>query len=131
VRADVLSLLAVARSAGGDPAALKAAPAQAHLREILAPVTSKQENAGYFVMDPGGLYVARIVDDRIGERAVLGVAEAAVQALAGGRVFLAPTLRQRFTSTPMAFVMVPLRDAAGAAVAVFAFRIRPSRWAGS
>ncbi len=116
-------LIAVARRTGGDPAALKAAPAQAHLREVLAPVVSRQHNAGFFILDPGGLIVARIVDERVGERVVLTVADAAARVRDGRPVFLAPTLKQRFANVPMAFVMVPLRDASGAAIATFAFRI--------
>jgi eukaryotic-like serine/threonine-protein kinase len=129
VRDDIQSLLELARRTGGDPAALKAAPAQAHLREVLKPVVSRQENAGYFVMDPGGLYVARIVDERIGERAVLTVADAAAKALGGTPVFLPPTLKQRFAAVPMAFLLTPVYDASGKAIAVFAWRILPPRMA--
>ena len=127
VRADVSELLDLARRTAGDPAALKAAPAQARLREILNPVVSRQENAGYSILDRGGLIIARIVDARIGDRLVLGVADAASRALAGQRAFLPATLKQRFTDEPMAFLIVPLRDGAGAVVAAFAFRIRPEQ----
>ena len=127
VRDDVARLLALSRRTGGDPAALKAAPEQAHLREVLTPLVSRQENAGFSVFDAGGLFLARSVDERIGERAVLRVADAASHALRGGRAFLAPTLKQRFASTPMAFMMVPVRDAAGGVVAALAFRIPPDR----
>jgi len=123
VRRDVEALIALARRTGGDPAALKADSAQAHLREVLAPVVSRQHNAGFFVLDPGGLILARIVDERVGERVVLTVADAAARVRDGRPVFLAPTLKQRFANVPMAFVMVPLQDASGAAIATFAFRI--------
>jgi eukaryotic-like serine/threonine-protein kinase len=71
--------------------------------------------------------VARIVDDRVGDRAVSTVAEAAAKAFGGTPVFLAPTLKQRFAAVPMAFLMVPMRDASGQIVAVFAWRILPQR----
>jgi len=129
VRADVSDLIEVARRTAGDPAALKAAPAQAHLREIVGPVVSRQENAGYFILDRGGLIIARIVDERIGDRLVLGVADAASKALAGQRAFLPATLKQRFTNEPMAFLIVPLRDGSDAVVAAFAFRIHPKQMA--
>ena len=61
---------------------------------------SQQENAGFFVLDPGGLIVARIVDDRVGDHAVSTVAEAAARALDGKPVFLPPTLKQRFAAVP-------------------------------
>jgi eukaryotic-like serine/threonine-protein kinase len=127
VRAGVSDLIDLARRTAGDPAALKAAPAQAHLREILNPVVSRQENAGYFILDRGGLIIARIVDERIGDRLVLGVADAASKALAGQRAFLPATLKQRFANEPMAFLIVPLRDSSDAVVAAFAFRIRPEQ----
>ena len=129
VRADVESLIALARRTAADPAALKAAPAQAHLREILAPVVSRQQNAGFFVFDPGGLILARVVDDRVGERVVLTVADAAARVRDGRPVFLAPTLKQRFSNVPMAFLMVPVRDASGATIATFGFRIHAERMA--
>ena len=113
VREEVKTLIALARQTGGDPAALKAAPAQSRLREILTPVVSLQEDAGYFVLDPAGLIVARIVDARVGDRAVFTVADATARALEGKPVFLPPTLKQRFAAVPMAFLMVPLRDADG------------------
>jgi eukaryotic-like serine/threonine-protein kinase len=127
VRAEVESLIALARQTGGDAAALKAAPAQARLREILGPVVSRQENAGYFVIDTGGLIVARIVDERVGDHAVATVQEAVGRALGGVRVFLPPTLKQRFAAVPMAFTMVPLRDGSGKVIAVLAWRILPQR----
>ena len=90
VREDVPPLLALSRRTGGDPAALKAAPAQAALREILIPVVSRQDNAGYFVFDPGrpvpGAHRGRA--DR--RRAVLSVADAVAQALAGKGRFPPP-----------------------------------------
>ena len=127
--ADVESLLALARRTAADPAALKAAPAQAHLREILMPAVSRQQNAGFFVFDPGGLILARVVDDRVGERVVLTVADAAARVRDGRPVFLAPTLKQRFSNEPMAFLMVPVRDASGATIATFGFRIHAERMA--
>jgi hypothetical protein len=99
------------------------------LREVLTPVVSLQENAGYFVLDPAGLIVARIVDERVGDRAVATVAEATSRALEGKPVFLPPTLKQRFAAVPMAFLMAPLRDANGRVIAVFAWRILPQRMA--
>jgi eukaryotic-like serine/threonine-protein kinase len=129
VRQDVQELLDLSRQTGGDPAALKAAPAQARLREVLTPVVSLQENAGYFVLDPAGLIVARIVDERVGDRAVSTVAEATSRALEGKPVFLPPTLKQRFAAVPMAFLMAPLRGQNGRVIAVFAWRILPQRMA--
>ncbi|HET9317600.1 MAG TPA: serine/threonine protein kinase [Vicinamibacteria bacterium] len=129
VRDDVASLLALARRTGGDPAALKAAPEQARLREIIGPILEQEANAGFIVFDPNGLLVARIVDERVGDRATLGVADAVARAMDGKPVFLAPTLKQRFAEVPMAFLMVPMRDASGRPYAVFAFRILPQRMA--
>jgi serine/threonine protein kinase len=129
VRADVAELIEVARRSGGDQAALLAAPAQARLRQVVGPVVAQQENAGYFIIDPDGLFLARPVDARIGERAIMTVADAAARALEGATVFLPPTLKQRFAAVPMAFVMVPLRDASGRTVAVFGFRVLPQRMA--
>ena len=127
VRAEVAELLALARRTGGDAAALKAAPAQARLRDLLAPAISRQENAGFFVVDPSGLVIARIVDERVGTRLVLSVADVAAQALAGHRAFLPPTAKQHFAATPMAFLFVPVRETSGANVAALAFRIAPEQ----
>jgi serine/threonine protein kinase len=129
VRAHVSALLEVSRRTGGDPAALRAAPAQATLREILNPIVSRQENVGYTILDPGGLILARPVDERIGERLVLGVADAAAKTMSGERAFLPATLKQRFAAEPMAFLLVPLRDAGGAVVAALALRIRADEMA--
>ena len=123
VREDVLGLIALVRRTGGDPAALKASPAQARLRAVLTPVVSMEWNEGYLVLDRGGLILSRSVDARIGDRVVLGVADVASHALEGRHAFLAPTLEQRFADAPMAFVLVPLRDASRDVVATFGFRI--------
>jgi serine/threonine protein kinase len=130
VRDDIASLVALARRTAGDPAALKASSELARLRATLEPIVSRRENAGFLVVDPGGLLVARSIDERIGDRVVMSVADGAAQALSGKRTFLAPTLKQRFASRPMAFVMVPVRDAAGAAIAVMGWRIGPDQVAG-
>jgi eukaryotic-like serine/threonine-protein kinase len=127
VQDSVASLLEVSRRTAGDPLAIRKAPAQSRLREVLGPVVSQQESAGYFILDKGGLFLARPVDDRLGERAVLGVADVAAQAAEGRRAFLPPTSRQKFAAEPMAFMMVPITDASGAPSAVLAFRIRPQR----
>jgi hypothetical protein len=127
VRADVQALLELARRTAGDAAALRAAPAQVHLREVLAPVVSRQENAGYFVVDPAGLIVARVVDERVGDRAVLTVADATAKALGGTPVFLPPTQKQRFAAVPMAFLMASIPGANGRPIAVLAWRILPQR----
>ena len=130
VRADVAELLrAVARRTGGDAEALKAAPAQVHLRDLLSPVVSRQDNAGFVVVDPSGLIIARTIDERLGSRLVESVADVAAQALAGHRAFLPPTVKQHFAATPMAFIFVPVPSASGANVAAFAFRIRPEQMA--
>ena len=129
VRADVAELIEVARRTGGDPEALKSAPAQARIREIVVPIAEQQETAGYFIMDRHGLIVGRQLEARIGDRTVMTVADAVPRVLEGAVVFQPPTLKQRFAAVPMAFVLVPLRDAAGQAIAVFAFRVLPQRMA--
>ena len=129
VRADIEELIALARKTGGDPAALKLAPAQNRLRDIMHPVVSRQDNAGFFVVDTTGLVVARLVDERIGTRLVEEVADVAARALAGQRAFLPPTTKQHFAATPMAFVFVPVRDASGSVIATLSFRIRPEQMA--
>jgi serine/threonine protein kinase len=96
---------------------------------MLSPVVSQEGNAGFVILDPNGLILARIIDARVGERAVLTVADATAKAMEGRPVFLAPTLKQKFASVPMAFLMVPMRDAAGRTFAVFGFRILPQRMA--
>ena len=127
VRDDVVRLIEIARRTGADPEALKAAPEQAHLREILSPAVSQEGNAGFVVFDPAGLILARIIDPRVGERAVMTVADAVSRAAGGSTVFLAPTTKQKFAAVPMAFLMVPMRDDSGRTFAVFAFRILPQR----
>jgi serine/threonine protein kinase len=125
----VNELIALSHRTGGDAAALRAHPAQAALRAIFAPVLARQGTAGYFIIEPGGIIVARIVDDRVGDRTVLAVADANARALGGKPTFLPPTLKQHFASTPMAFVLVPIRDGGGTPFAVFAFRIDPAQMA--
>jgi len=123
VREDVLGLVALARRTAADPTALKAAPQQARLRAVLAPVVSMEGNEGYFVLDRGGLILSRSVDARIGDRVVHDLADTAAQVLAGRHAFVPPTLEQRFSDEPMAFVLVPVRDAQGATAAALGFRI--------
>jgi Protein kinase domain len=127
VQESVATLLAVSRKTAGDAVAMRTAPAQSRLRKILGPLVSQQESAGYFILDKGGLFLARPVDERLGERAVLGVADVAARAAEGRRAILPPTSRQKFAAEPMAFMMVPIEDASGAPSAVLAFRIRPQR----
>jgi serine/threonine protein kinase len=127
VQEAVLAQLALARRTAGDPAALRASPALAVLRKVLTPVVTREGEAGFFALDPGGLIVARLIDARIGERVVLTVAEAVARALAGSRVFLPPTTKQRFSSEPMAFMLVGVKDGAGVPAAVLALRIPPAR----
>jgi serine/threonine protein kinase len=129
VRQDVTSLIATARRTGGDPAALRAAPEQARLRQILAPAVSQEGNAGFVVFDRSGVILARIIDDRVGDRVVLSLADAVSRSAEGHAVFVAPTLKQKFASVPMAFLLVPMRDDAGQTFAVFGFRILPQRMA--
>jgi hypothetical protein len=130
VRAEVADLVTVARRTGGDPEALRTAPAQARLRDVMGPVISRQENTDFLVVDATSLVVARMVDERVGTRLALEVADVAAQALAGHRAFLPPTTKQRFAPTPMAFIFVPVREPSGAVVAALAFRIRPEQMAG-
>jgi hypothetical protein len=58
----------------------------------------------------------------------MDVADAASQALGGRRVFLPPTVKQRFGTGSMAFVLVPMQQPSGPVIAAFAFRIRPLRF---
>jgi eukaryotic-like serine/threonine-protein kinase len=129
VRATIDELIAVARKTGGDPAALKSAPAQARLREILGPIVARERNAGFLVVDTGGLIIGRIVDDRVGDRLVEAVADAHARALAGQTVFLPPTAKQHFAAEPMAFMLVPVREEGGKVTAVFGWRIAAPRMA--
>jgi tRNA A-37 threonylcarbamoyl transferase component Bud32 len=117
----------VARRTAGDPAALRASPDLRALRDLLGPVVNRHGEAGFFVLDGGGLIVARLVDERIGDRVSLAVADGASRALAGTRVFLPPTTEQRFSKEPMAFILVPVKDAGGSVRAVLAVRIPGGR----
>src|SRR5262249_47965830 len=70
-----------------------------------------------------------IVDERVGDRVVLAVADAQARALAGQAVFLPATSKQRFAAEPMAFMLVPVRDEGGKATAGLAWRIAARRMA--
>ena len=123
---DVSELLALARRTGATRRPQGGAGAGPPARDPGARGLAAGERR-VLVLDPGGLIVARLVDERIGERVVLAVADAASGPWRDA-VFLPPTLKQRFANVPMAFLMVPLRDASGAAIAAFAFRIPRSGW---
>ena len=69
------------------------------------------------------------MDERSANGRSRRVAEAAARALDGAASSCPRPLKQRFAAVPMAFVMVPLRDASGQAIAAFAWRILPQRMA--
>jgi hypothetical protein len=123
----VTALIALSHRTGGDAAALARDPAQASLAGHPGARPGAAGTAGYFILEPGGTIVARAVDERVGDRTVLAVADANARALSGKPTFLPPTLKQKFASTPMAFVLVPIRDGGGTPFAVFAFRIDPAQ----
>ena len=131
VREEVKTLIALARQTGGDPAALKAAPAQA------APARHP---------DPGGVAAGgrRLLRARSRAGSSWPASSTSAWAIArcftvadatargprrGSPSFLPPTLKQRFAAVPMAFLMVPVREPDGRASAVMAFRILPQRLA--
>ena len=102
-------------------------PPRPRLRAILAPVAVAAAERGLLHLDPGGIIVARIVDERVGDRTVL----------AGGRCGGAGARRQ--AHVPAAHPEAALRQHADGVragadprrrrrtpFAVFAFRIHPA-----
>jgi serine/threonine protein kinase len=119
----VAELLDLSRRMPGNAEALRSAPQQAQLRSVLNPMTSEDQDAGYIVLDPGGLVLARSVDERIGERASATLVEAVGRVMTGGVAFVPPTSKQKFSAQPMAFMLAPVRDSAGTPVAALVFRV--------
>ena len=79
-------LLDVSRRHPGDAAALRASAAQAKLRQVVTPLLAEGQDAGWAVLDPGGLVLACAADERVGERAGGTLVEAV-----GARVSRAPS----------------------------------------
>jgi len=119
----VEGLLELSHRLPGDAEALRKAPQQATLREVLKPILAQEQDAGYAVLDPGGLVLARAVDERIGDRVTATLVEALGKVMAGDVAFVPPTSRQTFSSEPMAFMMAPVRGASGAPIAALVFRV--------
>ncbi len=116
-------LLAVSRSQPGDAAALRGALAQAKLRAIVTPLVAEGQDWGWAVVDPGGLILARAVDERVGERAGATLVDAVARALSGSLTFVPPTTRQPFGSQPQAFMLAAIPDAKGASAAALVLRV--------
>ncbi len=116
-------LLDVSRRQPGDAEALRGALAQAKLRSIVTPLVAEGQDWGWAILDPGGLILARAVDERVGERAGSTLVDAVSRALAGNIVFVPPTTRQSFTAQPQAFILAAIPDAKGASAAALVVRV--------
>jgi serine/threonine protein kinase len=106
-------LLDVSRRQPGDAAALRDVLAQPRLRNIVTPLVAEGQDWGWAVVDPGGLILARAVDERVGDRAGSTLVDAIGRVLAGNVVFVPPTTRQPFSAQPQAFILAGIRDAKG------------------
>jgi eukaryotic-like serine/threonine-protein kinase len=116
-------LLDVSRLQPGDPAALLDALPQAKLRAIITPLVAEGQDWGWAIVDPGGLILARAVDERVGERAGATIVDAVGRAVSGTVAFVPPTTRQPFGAQAQAFMLAPVSDAKGARVAALILRV--------
>ena len=116
-------LLDVSRVQPGDPAALLDSIAQAKLRAVVTPLVAEGQDWGWAIVDPGGLILARAVDERVGERVGAGLVDAVGRALAGSVAFVPPTMRQPFGPQAQAYMLAPVTDATGARVAALVLRV--------
>ena len=116
-------LLEVSRQQPGDSAALLDALAQARLRAIITPLVAEGQDWGWAIVDPGGLILARAVDDHVGDRAGGTLVEAVGRALAGNVAFVPPTTRQPFGAHAEAFMLAPIWDVRGVRVAALLLRV--------
>jgi len=116
-------LLEVSRQQPGDSGALLDALAQARLRAIITPLVAEGQDWGWAILDPGGLILARAVDDHVGERAGGVLVEAVGRALAGSVAFVPPTTRQPFSPQAEAFMLAAIWDVRGTRVAALLLRV--------
>ncbi len=116
-------LLDVSRRQPGDAEALRSSAAQARLRQIVTPLMAEGQDAGWAVLDPGGLVLACAANERVGERAGGTLVEAVGHVLAGAVTFVPPTTRQPFSAQPQAFILAAVPDSKGAAAAALALRV--------
>ncbi len=116
-------LLEVSRQQPGDSAALLDALAQARLRAIITPLVAEGQDWGWAIVDPGGLILARAVDDHVGDRAGGTLVEAVGRALAGNVAFVPPTTRQPFSVQAEAFMLAAIWDVRGVRVAALLLRV--------
>ncbi len=116
-------LLDVSRSQPGDAGALLDSLAQAKLRAIVTPLVAEGQDWGWAIVDPGGLILARAVDEHVGERAGAALVDAVGRAVAGNVAFVPPTTRQRFSSQPQAYMLAAISDGKGASVAALLLRV--------
>src|SRR5262249_21673135 len=106
VRESIDELIALARKTGGDPAALKAAPAHGGLGGSLARGVRRRGTGGFSVRDPGAWFAGPITAGGVGAGGVRGVGAPRARALAGRAFSLPATSKQRFAAEPMAFMLV-------------------------
>jgi hypothetical protein len=116
-------LLEVSRQQPGDSAALLDALAQARLRAIITPLVAEGQDWGWAIVDPGGLILARAVDEHVGDRAGGTLVEAVGRALTGNVAFVPPTTRQPFGAQAQAFMLAAIWDARGVRVAALLLRV--------
>jgi len=116
-------LLDISRRQPGDAAALREALAQARLRAIVTPLVAEGTDWGWAVVDPGGLILARAVNERVGDRAGSGLVDAIGHVLAGKLVLVPPTARQPFSAQPQAFILAGIPDARGVPAAALVLHV--------
>ena len=116
-------LLDVSRRQPGDAAALRDVLAQPRLRAIVTPLVAEGQDWGWAVVDPGGLVLARAVDEHVGARAGSTLVDAIGRVLAGNVVFVPPTTHQPFSAQPQAFILAGIRDAKGVPAAALVLHV--------
>ncbi|HEY1251846.1 MAG TPA: serine/threonine protein kinase [Thermoanaerobaculia bacterium] len=116
-------LLDASRRQPGDAGALRASPAQARLRRIVTPLLNESQEAGWAVLDPGGLVLATPADERVGARAGGTLVEAVGRVIAGAVTFVPPTTKQPFSAQPQAFILAAVPDAKGSPAAALVLQV--------